>query len=559
MQGNSVYPTDIFSVFDYGIEKWQKGFFWPVPYDWFLKPQHDTLNIFTTFSTEDDSEIGDMPLTAIKLYLELANMLYAIKIKQELEKQGKKIKYSDKSVYFKGLVKKGVAESFMEREEGRTPKLSIRIKDFLTLQWDRIALRVYLFFAEDPWIATSRSIVKREYFTKKMKRKPFLLLSGGRVFRGKSKHISREDVKKIEDMANHFTKEWVAVADKYEVIINYKQRDYVRGLIFRQFKKVLEEYRAIREELRKYKPFHLFTGPHHSNFVRSLGQAVRRSGGKITAFSHGYDVFECLRHITSVLDWSTVDEFVLRANNCRDRIQKIIAKYPPPRNNRVKFVSEDSTFFLDLYNRFRKTTKPPSSIKTVMLIATSYRVDLVRACALPDPVYLDSEKRIIDFLVKHGYKVLYKKHPHGSVSKKLLHGSLKRDIENIEKIFSEKATIIDEPFERVMHMGDGFLFASGMGTTVWRQAICTQKPMIYINDGFHDIWFPELLESVKKRCCVVSGGFDERNRLIFNEKELINALAEKPKPTDTEFLEKYMFPGKFSTGQRGLDIDRWEL
>jgi len=42
----------------------------------------------------------------------------------------------------------------------------------------------------------------------------------------------------------------------------------------------------------------------------------------------------------------------------------------------------------------------------------------------------------------------------------------------------------------------------------------------------------------------VHGGFDERNRFVFNEKELLDALARKVEPPDTEFIEKYMFPEK---------------
>jgi hypothetical protein len=39
-----------------------------------------------------------------------------------------------------------------------------------------------------------------------------------------------------------------------------------------------------------------------------------------------------------------------------------------------------------------------------------------------------------------------------------------------------------------------------------------------------------------------SAHFDERNRLIINEKELIRALCREPTEPDTEFIERYMLP-----------------
>lgn len=52
---------------------------------------------------------------------------------------------------------------------------------------------------------------------------------------------------------------------------------------------------------------------------------------------------------------------------------------------------------------------------------------------------------------------------------------------------------------------------------------------------------PEIYELIAKRCHIVSARFDERNRLIINEEELLDALAGKPAEPNTEFIEKYMF------------------
>ncbi len=100
--------------------------------------------------------------------------------------------------------------------------------------------------------------------------------------------------------------------------------------------------------------------------------------------------------------------------------------------------------------------------------------------------------------------------------------------------------VVYEPFEEVMNLADDFLFYYTR-TITSGQALSTNEPIIYINGGWEK-WVPEVFESFSKRCFIVSVHFDERNRLIINEEELLDALARKPVEPDTEFIERYMLP-----------------
>ncbi len=51
-------------------------------------------------------------------------------------------------------------------------------------------------------------------------------------------------------------------------------------------------------------------------------------------------------------------------------------------------------------------------------------------------------------------------------------------------------------------------------------------------------WVPEVFELFSKRCFIISAHFGERNCLIINAKEFLDALARKP---DLEFANRYMF------------------
>ena len=528
---DNAYPIDVYSVYEYGLKKWQKDFFWPMDHNWFLEVQKDVRNLFVNFANENDNDIGDIVLIKSKIYYELANILYAIKLVDELKRLGRRIVYSDKSFYFKGLIERGIPEyTFIENYESKPIPVLRQLMTKIARLRDNIACRLYFALSKDemPIVVTRRSILNRKYF-KQLPRRPVCLFDCGTIFKRKTT-LSDDILRSLKNTIALFTGKMCEIADRYSVPLSQAQKAFMRDYMTRQFNKAAEDYIGIKETLRDLRKFHVISGSHGSYLARLLGLAAKRVGGKATNFSHGYDVFTCLRKIHSIEDWSTTDEYVIQLESSVPRINKVIQKYPIPRNNRVEFVPEECTSLQDLYRR-KKGMKLPENIKTVMVMGFSYIIDFVRSDQLPDLVYLDYETRLIDFLADRGYKILYKKHPDGMLKGDIL------------KIFGEKATVIHDRFEDVMDEGDAFLF-SAAGSSTWSPAVCTQKPIIYINNNWHDIWFPEVYELVKKRCRVVSGWFDERNRYIFNEKELLDVLSQKVEPPNTEFLEACMFPKK---------------
>ena len=257
MQGNNVYPIDIFSVFKYGVEKWQKWFFWPFHHDWFLGLQKDIKNIFTVFINENDNEIGDIALIKLQLYFELSNILYAVKVVQELKKSGKKISYSDNSVYFKGLVEKGVPEiSFIEKSESRKANLLRQILGAISKLRDIILSRSYFFSCKDkiPLIVITKYVLKRRYISH-LGRKVLRIYNIDRVFRDKKIALLPPLFENIRSTANHFTQEIHSIADRYSIILTREQIEFIRNLVFQQFKKTGEDYAAVKHKLRSIKKF----------------------------------------------------------------------------------------------------------------------------------------------------------------------------------------------------------------------------------------------------------------------------------------------------------------
>jgi hypothetical protein len=237
-------------------------------------------------------------------------------------------------------------------------------------------------------------------------------------------------------------------------------------------------------------------------------------------------------YLTDYYSWvklSSVDRFITYTQHSARAMETMLKKHPPLKNNNVRVEWAETRMFYDLW---RKESKRPLSrkIKSVMLVAKGFQNDnkVAQGITFPALMQLDWELRIINILKRAGYKVLYKVHPHGDQSSQA------------RSLFSNDVEVVYEPFEEVMDLADAFLFYH-TNTTTSSQVLSTNKPIIYINGGWEK-WVPKVFESFSKRCFIVSAHFDERNRLIINEKELIHALSRKPIEPDTEFIERYMLP-----------------
>lgn len=172
---------------------------------------------------------------------------------------------------------------------------------------------------------------------------------------------------------------------------------------------------------------------------------------------------------------------------------------------------------------------PPSRVAKVMLVGfplAPWRKP--QGSALFWPIQLDLELRLARLLKGAGYTVLYKAHPDR--------------LREIENVFDGMAKVIKAPFEQVVEMADAFVFPV-IRTTAFNFGLCTSKPVVGLLMG--DEYPPPLpapMALLKKRCHLVYTRFDERNRVIFPAREVLEALAKKPVAPNPEFVEKYLFP-----------------
>ncbi len=330
----------------------------------------------------------------------------------------------------------------------------------------------------------------------------------------------------IEKLAEEVVSRFIEVGFANDVLVGRPMQNYLKSLTITMLSRTARDLVLVRDALKSDTVTHYLGVSGANYYSKIVGLVVREMGGMVTAFSHGYDTCRYLRDY-SVYEFSACDHFVVGQSSHVPLFQRTLDFFPPPLKNPVKLVSVNDDSLVPTWKRYRR--QPATThIRRVMVMGGFFRGEHVKWNKLPDLTMLDLELRIIDLLVKAGYEVLYKGHPEGLLMVKQYYR------------FPANVRVIVEPFEQVMDEADAFIFHLTVTTTIG-PALCTNKPIIYINGGWEP-WFEDCLEKFGKRATIVSGKLDEKNRALFDEAALLEALEKKTMKLDEAFMKTYLLP-----------------
>ena len=130
---------------------------------------------------------------------------------------------------------------------------------------------------------------------------------------------------------------------------------------------------------------------------------------------------------------------------------------------------------------------------------------------LPDVIALDWHIRLAQMLARLPIELAVRPHPE-SLLPGLHHPSA--------QAFTP---LVDEPFQRVVEMVDGFVFEHPNSTAFW-EALCTDRPVVWIDLGTGNL-SEETRNVVARRCRIVEAHFDDRNRPQIDDAILADAVA----------------------------------
>ncbi|MGQ0645171.1 MAG: hypothetical protein ACT4O3_06725 [Elusimicrobiota bacterium] len=535
----SPFFVDVASVLAGGdLDEWQSSFRWPVP---FRVYQDIFMELIGLFRDEIDARPGgdragrDLLMITYKIAADMANLYYCRQIVEKVRQAGGEIRFSETSTHYRGLTESGRPVRPVNDVIFGTPAYSS--------SWRGLHRRVRNFaksmvYSGPGWFSNGKSVLA---FQTNTLCEAYVKHLGRRVRFSDAADILASDPEQaldpnlrqvVEELAMRLVPGIVRTAGRHGVSLTPALMGYINDVTRLQLEGAARDYAAARGRLVGRKPVHLFTGCVGGYYRRTLSAAVRSAGGTVTSFEHGGFTWHGYGH-EGVLpmylfnNFATTDAYGVHSDGVAARIRNLFtADRPSPGERPYVFAVEDGAY-ARIWRR-RGGNPPAKTIRSVMLVGSCFMGEKVLMDYVPDLIRLDLELRILKTLSHAGHRVLYKQHPGSALDGALL--PFNRD----------DVTVVTDPFEAVMDEADAYVFALS-ATSTFAPALCTRKPVVYLHADERN-WEDDL-SCLAARCRIVPTWTDDRNRVLFDENTLVEAVARKADEPDDTFARKWVLSG----------------
>ncbi len=518
---------------DLDVAKWQESFYWPLKAEESTLLSQDLENAFKDLVNDrGDGFGGDVLLIGHRLHTFAAMFLYRLQFLQRFRAQGYEVVASGQDPILAALARGRLPERPGEmaldqpggRKRGLWPSLGRWRRELayngrsgglglntLPRRRDRL-----------PVVARPQRVVLERRFTRSLGRYV--------AFWDRFDFFPLDQTSAVEPEASlrGAVEEWLdrleIVAQEHDIDLEPGHRLFLRSLSAEYLGQVAAIYHQIQRRLRGRRPIHFLAGPAGPPLVRALSLAVRRRGGRATGFLHGDTSSPERRYFMPLFDLSTVDQYVVYTEAGARHMAQMAEEFRPARDNPVDIISENTTFFGELWASKRRLPRP-SKIRRVMLVDVTVSSNNIHRNKPWQLIYVDFLIRLIEFLKGRGFEVIYKRHPD------ILAQGWADD-------FFGLCQTTFEPFEKVMDQGEAYLFFSTT-STIFHHAVCTNRPILLFNNKLEE-FFPDAEAGLRQRCFFIESWFDERNRWRFDEEEVLEALKTAPREPDMSYFNSHL-------------------
>ena len=532
---NQVY-MDLGTVLRGGVEGWQEGLIWPTSV-------HDLPKIFTDLwegykriiARCGDFEIQRALLGSHLVPWELYQILVSVRNLQRVDELGRAPIVSSHSNLYSPLIEKSPLPGPLSfgkwRLERATLKRLLRhpANFYLSCKYNLPYRKLPALMKKENRrrvVALYKPVPLCEQFMSTLGNWVDVRLISTWFGENERLRLSEDLLRGIEWMGEDLASLFAEIAHCHGVEVGGEHLEHCKMIASTLLTRTARDLAWIRQALRREGALDYLGVSGTNYYSRILSLVVQELGGTVTSFNHGG---ASCRYIVdySLPEFSTCTRFGVENTPCIKLFEKLFELFPRPLKNQIQFFSVNYDSYRTLWESLRDRP-PPSRVKRIMLMSHPYHGDFSHHCQYPDPIKWDVELRIIRQLQSAGYDVVYKPHPGGR------YHTLRADFLPLG------VQVISEPFEAVLDEADAYVYYCTDSTTM-ASAVCTKKPIVFIDCGFEQ-WFDDPWELFRKRAHVVSGGFDEDNRMTFDETALLHVLQKTPEEPDEGFLKKYFFP-----------------
>jgi L-amino acid N-acyltransferase YncA len=270
-------------------------------------------------------------------------------------------------------------------------------------------------------------------------------------------------------------------------------------------------------------PSRLWCGTNGAYGTRLISSEVRRRGGEVDGFDHGgVTGISQLPELTALTELMMVDRFTVGSPLWKNAVDNSGALDLLTGLNNPKIEAGDGEpTFIDACG---ETSTSTSQSPCVLYVGHPFRgLRQFAISAVPDSIYWEFQERLIRTLQRLPIDLICKPHPEGF---------FKGGRTPIDKL----ATTSYRPFEEHLNDADIFLFDAPTSTT-FMEAMCTYKRVVLLDRG-HYPFSPIIAPQIESRCSIISLEYDERGRMLVDDRELENALCSNSASPDPTYFRR---------------------
>ena len=266
----------------------------------------------------------------------------------------------------------------------------------------------------------------------------------------------------------------------------------------------------------------LWTGSGGAITTRILRLTCMLNNGYVVGHDHSHGQGPFINLINTLIELPFLNEFVTRSNRQKMSIQReMLNSFIKFKNLKIKVLLENEKMNL-------KKVRKKYFNKKILFVSSIYNIDSSPLDPLPFiPILLDFELRLFNLLKRKGFQPIYKPHPENKL--------------DVNEIFEQNGyEVLNQRFEEIFEDMGSIIFAIPSQTSFFN-AMKTDIPIIMVDLGFKK-WDNYALRMLKKRVGYVPTVFDNNNRILFKEHQLLKQIEASLLLNDNTFAKNYFYP-----------------
>ena len=262
-------------------------------------------------------------------------------------------------------------------------------------------------------------------------------------------------------------------------------------------------------------PTRLFTGTGGGYAARLTAYQFGRSGRQVIRTTHGGDTPLFDDVLWPSVEFPFASTYVAYGEHGARNLAANVANRSESSTQIYvgNVVGAGSKYHQSIRDSATATPSTNHPIRNVSVITGSFTgtYPVMPHMKLHDVVYLEWHNRLLAAITNMGYLAVSKRHPKGLFANKRIFSDVSHD------------ELLDTPMSAVEHSADAYVI--DFPASAFMEALCTLKPVVVI-DASSRRMLPSARTELSNSVSFVSASFDDRNRVVIDDSELMEAIEK---------------------------------